>query len=414
MPTEFTTANLGDFIEFQRGFDLPQQKRAIGNHPIVSSSGITDYHSESMVASPGVVTGRYGTIGKVFYLDQPFWPLNTTLWVKDFKGNHPKFVYYFLHTLDFNSCADKSSVPGVNRNDLHSISVKIPDIQTQQAIAETLSSLDNKIELNRQMNKTLEAMAQTLFKSWFVDFDPVKAKAEGREPEGMDDITAALFPSDFTESLLGTIPEGWEVKDLGSLSSVAIGRTPPRKEHHWFSENPSYKKWISIRDLGTASVYITQVSEYLTDEAINKFRIPIIKAGTVILSFKLTMGRVAITAEDMYSNEAIAQFNLDESPLNPSYLYLHLKNYDYSILGSTSSIATAVNSQSLKTIKVIVPKPDILEAFEQQIMPIMQKIKNNIFCAEMLKEARDLLLPRLISDKLRVGEISETVEALAS
>src|SRR6266702_1260076 len=289
MPTEFTTANLGDLIEFQRGFDLPQQKRAIGNHPIVSSSGITDYHSESMVAAPGVVTGRYGTIGKVFYLDQPFWPLNTTLWVKNFKGNHPKFVYYFLHTLDFNSCADKSSVPGVNRNDLHSISVKIPDIQTQQAIAEILSCLDNKIELNRQMNKTLEAMAQALFKSWFVDFDPVKAKAEGRKPEGMDDVIAALFPSNFTDSPLGLIPEGWEVKEIGEVVDETGGATPDTKESSYWDSGTI--PWVTPKDLSSISVHVLLDTERkISEKGLAKISSGLLPVGTVLLSSRAPIG----------------------------------------------------------------------------------------------------------------------------
>ena len=328
-----------------------------------------------------------------------------------------RFLRYWLNSSIITShvygLRNGSVAERLNLSTICGLPVLIPSLSEKRAIAHIIGPLDNKIELNRCMNDTLEDIAQTLFKSWFLDFDPVKAKVEGQKPEGIDDSNASLFPSHFSESVLGSIPEGWTVDDLGNLSSVAIGRTPPRKEPEWFTENPAYNKWISIRDLGMASVYSTRVSEYLTDEAISKFRIPLIKEGTVILSFKLTMGRVAITSEDMYSNEAIAQFNLDNSPLTPNYLYLHLRSYDYSILGSTSSIATAVNSQSLKTIKIIVPPPNILKAFECQVIPLMKKIKDNISITEMLKETRELLLPSFISGKLRVGEIKEIVEVVA-
>jgi type I restriction enzyme S subunit len=165
-----------------------------------------------------VVTGRYGTIGQVFYIKEDYWPLNTTLFVKDFKGNDPLFVSFLLRTIDFLSCSDKSSVPGLNRNDLHLIKVKLPPLSEQKAIAHILGTLDDKIELNREMNQTLEAIARAIFKSWFVDFEPVRAKMEGRQPAGMDAATAELFPDEFEESALGMIPRGWRV---GKLENIA-------------------------------------------------------------------------------------------------------------------------------------------------------------------------------------------------
>lgn len=176
--SEWRETTLGQVIELKRGYDLPQQKRTPGHIPIVSSSGPTAYHSESKVQGPGVVTGRYGTLGQVFFIPEDFWPLNTTLYVRDFKGNDPRFISYFLRGIDFSAYSDKAAVPGLNRNHLHQESVRIPtDIHEQRAIAHILGTLDDKIECNCRMNATLEAMARALFKSWFLDFDPVHAKA---------------------------------------------------------------------------------------------------------------------------------------------------------------------------------------------------------------------------------------------
>ena len=175
---EWRETALGKVIELKRGYDLPHHKRNPGLVPVVSSSGPTDYHSESKVQGPGVVTGRYGTLGQVFFIPNNFWPLNTTLYVRDFKGNDPRFISYFLRGIDFSAYSDKAAVPGLNRNHLHQEVVRIPiDIDEQRAIAHILGTLDDKIELNRRMNETLEEMARALFKSWFVDFDPVHAKA---------------------------------------------------------------------------------------------------------------------------------------------------------------------------------------------------------------------------------------------
>ena len=140
--------------------------------------------------------------------------INTTLYVKNFKGNNPLFVSYLLKTIDFKSCSDKSSVPGVNRNDLHLIKIRLPPLDEQKEIAHILGTLDDKIELNQQMNWTLEGIACALFKSWFIDFDPVRAKLDGRQPYGMDAETAALFPDSFDDSPLGKIPKGWKRTNL--------------------------------------------------------------------------------------------------------------------------------------------------------------------------------------------------------
>jgi len=129
MANEWHETTLGDVIELKRGYDLPQKKRAVGDVPVVSSSGVSGFHAEAMVKAPGVVTGRCGTIGQVFFIGQDFWPLNTTLYVRDFKGNDPRFIHYFLQCIDFRAYSDKAAVPGANRNDLHRAKVNLPPRQ---------------------------------------------------------------------------------------------------------------------------------------------------------------------------------------------------------------------------------------------------------------------------------------------
>jgi len=134
---------LGDVINLKRGYDLPQQNRTLGPFPIVSSSGVTDYHAEAKVKGPGVVTGRYGTLGEVFYMEEDFWPLNTSLYVQDFKGNDPRFISYFLRQLNFGTRNAAGAVPGVNRNHLHAMKVLVPPIPLQRRIAGILSAYDD-------------------------------------------------------------------------------------------------------------------------------------------------------------------------------------------------------------------------------------------------------------------------------
>ncbi|MBT9547094.1 MAG: restriction endonuclease subunit S [Candidatus Sericytochromatia bacterium] len=167
--TKWQEMKLGEAINLKRGYDLPSRLRQNGGIPIYSSSGISGFHHEQMCGSPGVITGRYGTIGQVFYSDTPYWPLNTTLYVQYFKGNDPKFICYFLKTLDWEKYSDKSAVPGVNRNDVHQEEIQLPPLPVQKSIAAILSSLDDKIDLLHRQNKSLEAMAETLFRQWFLE-----------------------------------------------------------------------------------------------------------------------------------------------------------------------------------------------------------------------------------------------------
>lgn len=191
---------LGDLVTFQRGHDLPRKEMKDGPYPVVGSNGIIGYHSEYTTDAPCITIGRSGNVGNPFLLKCKTWAHNTTLYVKEFKNTDPIFIYYLLKTLDLGHYAGGSAVPTLNRNHIHPILVSAPEsIKEQHSIAVTLSVLDDMIELNNQINKTLEEMAQAIFKSWFVDFEPFKDE-------------------EFEESEIGPIPKGWKVGMLGDLT----------------------------------------------------------------------------------------------------------------------------------------------------------------------------------------------------
>jgi type I restriction enzyme S subunit len=195
------------------------------------------------------------------------------------------------------------------------------------------------------------------------------------------------------------------------LFTVGVGKTPPRKEQHWFSCNPQDVAWMSIKDLGKSGVFISEVSEYLTPAAVDRFRMRRIPNGTVVLSFKLTVGRVAITDGDMLSNEAIAHF-LPRSGtfVGPAYLYCYLRQFDYGALGSTSSIATAINSESVRSIPIVVPSEQLHGAFSRAVDALMSQLRTVARESRTLAQLRDTLLPKLISGELRVADAERVVE----
>lgn len=185
---------IGDLVALQRGIDLPDAERKPGSVPIMGSFGITGRHNKAGCKGPGVTVGRSGaSAGVVSYIEQDYWPLNTCLYIRDLKGNHQRITYYLLKTFDLASLNSGSAQPSLNRNFVHPVPAAFPDPTEQAAIASVLGALDDKIELNRRMNETLEATAWTVFKDWFVDFGPTRAKQQGRAPYLAPDLWS-LFP----------------------------------------------------------------------------------------------------------------------------------------------------------------------------------------------------------------------------
>tara|TARA_R110000737_G_C14624193_1_gene494259 strand:+ start:12747 stop:14114 length:1368 start_codon:yes stop_codon:yes gene_type:complete len=296
--------------------------------------------------------------------------------------------------------------------------------------AKHLTVLANRIELNRQYYQTLEQMVQTLFKSWFVDFDPVidnalaaginvsdfaevlKQKAEQRKQaqqlpdfKVLPDDIRALFSSEFEQSELGWIPKGWDVKPANEIANIAIGKTPPRKQQEWFSsQREGNVVWVSIRDMGAEATFIGDSSEYLTPESISKFNVKVVPQDSVILSFKLTLGRVCITSCELATNEAIAHFVSPKFGLTKEYVYSYLKTFNYDLLGSTSSIATAVNSKIIKEMPFLVPPASIIKEYNKIIEKVFDKKQKISEQNKNLEKMRDTLLPKLISGEITINK----------
>jgi type I restriction enzyme S subunit len=293
----------------------------------------------------------------------------------------------------------------ITRSTLDRLLVPNPPLKEQRRIAEALGVFDEKIALNKELSKTLGNLAQSIFKSWFIDFDPVKAKLAGEKPVGMDDETASLFPDSMEESELGLIPTSWDVLPASELFEIGIGRTPPRKEPEWFSSGNIGVPWVSIRDMGTFGVFSHFTSECLTEAAVSKFRVPIVPAHTVLMCFKLTVGKLCITDRPLVTNEAIAHFRVPtEGRLDSNYAYLWLSQYDMRTLDSTSSIGTATNSGVIRNIKFLVPSEGVLVSFQKTIEPIFKNLKLLQEQSATLAELRDSLLPRLVSGELEIPE----------
>ena len=298
---------------------------------------------------------------------------STDIWVCKAKSCcDQKFLFYFLANQDFIDTANTdegSRMPRASWDYLKDTLWILPPLHEQKAIAEVLSSLDDKIDFLTRQNNTLEDFAQTYFRRWFVE-------------DSSDD---------------------WDVGKAEDYFEIGIGKTPPRKEHKWFTNNPNDKVWISIADMGKSGLFIGDSSEYLTSEAVERFNIRRVPKGSILLSFKLTVGRVAVALCELTTNEAIAHFKYKEA-IYREYLYCYLKSFDYNSLGSTSSIATAINSTIIKEMPFVMPDKCKLTKFHELTAPIFRKIETNILQMTTLQKLRDTLLPKLISGEVRVKQ----------
>ncbi|GHU56916.1 specificity protein S [Clostridia bacterium] len=296
----------------------------------------------------------------------------------DEKRVDSKFLYYFFNmenTKDLiRNLAVGTTMPSLNTALLSSVPIDLPPLPVQREVGATLAAIDAKVAANTAINHNLEQTARAIFKSWFVEFEPFG----------------------------GEQPADWTRGKAEDFFDISIGKTPPRKEPEWFTKNLQDIVWVSISDMGSCGVFIADSSEYLTAEAVERFNVKIVPSGTVLLSFKLTVGRVAIADGELTTNEAIAHFKRSDN-IATEYLYCYLKDFDYQSLGNTSSIATAVNSKTIKAMPFTMPDNETLKRFHSATSSMFEQIRVNSEDSRRLSAIRDTLLPRLMSGELSVN-----------
>lgn len=374
--TTWKTGELGKFITLKRGYDLPQQKRKNGGVPIFSSSGISGTHDTAMVKAPGVITGRYGTIGQVFMADEDFWPLNTTLYVEDFHGNNPRFIYYFLKTLGWEKFTSASAVPGINRNTVHKETICLPDIATQDKIASVLTTLDDKIEINEKINDNLQQQLRTIFRAKFTD-----------NPE----------------------LERIERKPLSELCNVVTkGTTPTTLGKSFVESGINFIKAESILD--DHSIDKSKFA-FIDEETNTLLKRSIIHAGDVVFTIAGTLGRFALIDDSVLpanTNQAVAIIRVDAKKILPEYIYTCFIggwHTDYYTKRVQQAVQANLSLTTIKSLPIPVLDKGEMDEYLRLILPIIKAIKGNEAQNENLAMLRDSLLPKLMSGEIDVSSI---------
>lgn len=361
-----------NLVRLKRGYDLPNQNIVEGGYPVVASSQIKAYHNNSKVEPPIVVTGRSGTLGKVQYIQEPCWPLNTTLYSKSFRDNCPKYVYYFLKQMNLENYNAGAGVPTLNQNHLQKIKIKIPSLVTQERIAAILSSYDDLIEANKKRIHVLEDMVEELYKEWFVRF---------------------RFPNwESTKFMKGT-PEGWEFRKLTEISDITYGYAFDSSR---FSNECVGKKIVRIRNIPES------MSLDFTDEVVDDRYI--IRNGDFLIGMDGIFHMNRWYDGESYLVQRTCRISA-KSKVFQAYLRLAMKApisfYQATILGATVG---HLGAKHLNEVVIILPS--------EEYLPLLGRLNNIdelILEIELtnrnLEAQRDNLLPRLISGELSVAEL---------
>ena len=408
MTNEWEASTVGDFCPFIYGKALPERSRMPGVFPVISSAGISGSHNEPLVTTGGIVIGRKGTVGSVTLSKSAFWPIDTAFYIADEPQRDLRFTYYLLKTLGLDRMNSDSAVPGLNRDNAHARTIFVPGLQEQRSIAHILGTLDDKIELNRKQNETLEAMARALFKAWFVDFEPVRAKMEGRWQRGqsLPGLPAHLydlFPDRLVESELGEIPEGWEMRSLDSianyLNGLALQKFPPESETEFLPV-------IKIAQLRAGNTNgADKASQQIKPEYV-------VVDGDVLFSWSGSLEVEVWNGGRGALNQHLFKVTSNEVP---KWFYFfatrqHLSDFRAIAAGKATTMGH-IQRKHLTDARIAVAPPESMTKFDAVIASQFDQLVSNAQQSRSLAQLRDTLLPKLVSGELRVPDAERIVGA---
>jgi len=394
---------LGEFTTLQRGHDLTASERRPGTVPVMGSAGVAGYHDTSLAKVPGVAIGRsgVGSMGVASYSPVDYWPHNTVLYVTDFRGNDERFTYYFLHHLDLRRFNSGSAQASLNRNFIYPLRILVPELREQKAIAHVLGTLDDTIDLNRRMSRTLERVARAIFRAWFVDFEPVKAKAAGaRSFPGMPQEAFDALPTRLVESELGRIPEGWIVGAMGDIGCQRREQVAPEDA----AEGTAYiglehmpRRSIGLTEWGTADAVTSAKSRFSTGDILfGKLRPYFHKVGPAPVDGICSTDIVVLSAK-----------RTDGA----AWLLMLVSSDEFISHANQTSAGTKMprtNWKDMARFPVALPPADLLRVFQQIAGPMLDLIRQSIHESRKLAVLRDYLLPKLLRGEVRVAEAENT------
>lgn len=421
LPEGWKETTIGEFCPFSYGKNLPKKVRdSLGEVPVFGSNGVVGHHAKPLIQDRGIIIGRKGTVGTVTFSSVSFWPIDTTFYISEDSHRDLRYTFYLLKSLRMEHMNADSAVPGLNRNAAHARKITIPPLPEQKAIAHILGSLDDKIELNRRMNETLEAMAQALFKSWFVDFDPVidnalaagntipdELKEKAATRQGLDDKQKSLpddirrlFPSEFayTEEM-GWIPKGWTIGPLGLIATYCSDRMP--------TSELTLENYISTENMLAEKKGICTAAKLPTVKTTSSYQ-----SGNVLVSNirpyfkKIWFADGSGGCSNDILNFTVKELNTEEYLLN---LLWQDTFFDYMMTTAKGSKMPRSDKDAIMNWKVIIPPVESRRLFAETIRGFYKQISGKYKINDSLCIFSDKLLTRLLSGEIRIKQAEHTL-----
>ncbi len=358
---EWVNCTLGDLLTFQRGHDLPKSEMQSGEYPVVGSNGIIGFHNEFTTNEPSVTIGRSGNVGNPFIYYGKTWSHNTTLYVKDFKGNDPVFIYYFLKTMDLSNYAGGSAVPTLNRNHIHTLPIRIPlNSQVQKKIGSLLKLFDDKIAENNSINENLEQQAKAIYQQMFIE---------------------------------NTSPN-WAEGSLRDIADITMGQSPSGS---------------SYNEDGIGTIFFQGRAEF-------SFRFPTIRlyttepkrmayANDILMSVRAPVGDINIAHTDCCIGRGLAAIHSKTNHQSFVLYTMFSLRKQLDVFNGEGTVFGSINRNSLNDMPILIPSDETIEEFEKIVAPMDAAIRNNYDEICRLQAVRDSLLPRLMSGELDVSSL---------
>ncbi|MCB8462748.1 restriction endonuclease subunit S [Klebsiella pneumoniae] len=375
--SQWIKTKLGEIVILNYGKALKAQDRNAGSIPVYSSGGLTGWHNKALINEQGIIIGRKGTVGKAYLTYGPFWCIDTAYYILPNPSKYDfVFLFYLLKTLGLEELNEDSAVPGLNRDTAYSQEILLPSLPEQKAIASVLSSLDDKIDLLHRQNKTLESMAETLFRQWFIEDAQIH----------------------------------WTEKKLSSFGSIICGKTPSKKNSLYFGNDVPFLK---IPDMH-GKVFVFKSTDNLSFAGEHSQSKKTIPPGSICVSCIATVGLVCITDVSMQTNQQINSI-IPNKEYYKYFLYLLMKSMgdELNNLASGGTATLNLNTGDFSNITFLSPSENELKIFHQSISSLFDKLKFNSKQINIIENLRKTLLPKLMSGEVQVQYVEEAIASVA-
>lgn len=398
---QFPAKQVDSFAELRYGKALQQGKRRFGNVPVYGTNGRCGWHDQPLDVGPGVVLGRKGQghLG-VKWCAVPFWVIDTAYYAVLDADQVDQRWFYFLTKyvgLDHLKAGEK---PGLSRDVFYRQLYPFPKLDEQRAIGRLLAVLEDKISLNQRMNRTLEELARALLKSWFVDFDPVVARAAGRRPPGVPASVVNLFPKQFAESAAGAIPKGWRVGIIGDEFTLVMGHSPPGSTYNKVGEGVPF--FQGCTDFGfrfpARRVFCTAPTRYAN-------------RGDTLVSVRAPVGDTNMAIERCAIGRGVAAVRHASGSRSYTYHVMHFLRDEFDCYDSEGTLFGCIGKADFENLQHVVPPAELISSYEETVSEIDKRIELNECQNVALSSLMQALLPRLMSGELRLCAVEKAVAA---